>query len=198
MIKALATQFPLRSTAAAFALALFSTTMSSPVLASSIKQSHPPGWQKGIDFNSLPLEDAIVRVRGNGERKIALIVDPSCPVSRMQEQELESVDNVTIYTFVENLLHQPLGREYTQLIKCQEGNDAQAAAWENWMLKGQRPPSAASCQPPSIKAALGNLKNPDGKYYSQRSPTVVFETGITSVGLVRTDGLEEVLEIKFD
>jgi len=92
-------------------MALFAATMglSSPVSGNTIKPSHPPGWTKGIDFNSLPLEKAIVRVRGTGENKIALIVDPSCPYSRQQEKELESIDNVTIYTFVENTLNQPLG-----------------------------------------------------------------------------------------
>ena len=45
----------------------------------------------GISFDSLPLQHAVVRVRGNGERKIALIIDPLCPYSRQYEQSLNKL-----------------------------------------------------------------------------------------------------------
>lgn len=200
MIKAIKNRFPLRATTGVFSLALFAAAMglSPSASANTIKSSHPPGWTKGIDFASLPLEKAIVRVRGTGENKVALIVDPSCPYSREQEQELESVDNVTIYTFVENVLNQPLGREFTQLVQCQDGNDAQAAAWENWILKGKRPPQVAACRTTSIKADLGNLQSPLGRFYANLSPVMVFESGITGESVVRTAEIEEVFTVTFD
>lgn len=188
----------LRTTVTTLSMAFVAATFSASAMSAPITSSHPPGWQKGIDFNSLPLDKAIVRVKGSGERKIALIVDPSCPYSRKQEQELESVDNVTIYTFVENILEQPLGREFSQLVKCQNGNEAKAKAWENWILNGERPPAAAACQAPTIKADLGNLETPYGKLYAQVSPVIIFESGITGATLVKADEIEEVLNVTFD
>lgn len=175
-------------------LALCGVLLSAPVSA-SITKTTIPGFQAGIVFDSLPLEKANVRVRGNGERKIALIADPSCPISRRQEQALEEMDNVTIYTFVEDLLKQPLGREYTQAIRCQDGNDAQASAWENWMLKGESPPAAKACQFKSVKVDLGALTNGNGRPYTQISPTVIFSNNVTTNGFIGIDELNEIADL---
>ena len=53
-----------------------------------------------VDFSKLPLDKAIVRVKGNGSRKLALFSDPECPYCQGLEKQLEGVNNVTIYTFL--------------------------------------------------------------------------------------------------
>ena len=53
-----------------------------------------------VAFDSLPLDLAIKKVKGNGERKLAIFSDADCPFCARLEQELKGVDNVTIYTFL--------------------------------------------------------------------------------------------------
>ena len=54
-----------------------------------------------INFNDLPLTDAIKVVKGNGKRKIAIFSDVDCPYcKRLEKKELSNVDNITIYTFL--------------------------------------------------------------------------------------------------
>ena len=43
---------------------------------------------------------AIKKVKGNGERTMYVFSDADCPFCAKLEQELKTVDNVTIYTFL--------------------------------------------------------------------------------------------------
>ncbi len=53
-----------------------------------------------VAFDSLPLELAIKKVKGNGARRLAVFSDADCPYCARLENELKSIDNVTIYTFL--------------------------------------------------------------------------------------------------
>lgn len=53
-----------------------------------------------FNWKSLQLSDAIVEVRGAGNRKIAVFTDPDCGYCRKYENSLAQVDNVTIYRFL--------------------------------------------------------------------------------------------------
>ena len=54
-----------------------------------------------IDFSSLPLDQAIKVVKGNGSRKLVVFSDVDCPFcKRLEQNELSNIDNVTIYTFL--------------------------------------------------------------------------------------------------
>ena len=53
-----------------------------------------------IPFEDLPLDLAVKRVKGNGERKMAIFTDPDCPFCKRIEGDLAKVDNVTIYMFL--------------------------------------------------------------------------------------------------
>ena len=53
-----------------------------------------------VDFSRLPLDKAIVKVKGDGSRKIAIFTDPDCPYCKRLEQELAKVSNVTVYVFL--------------------------------------------------------------------------------------------------
>jgi len=48
-----------------------------------------------IQFDALPLQDAITIVRGKGERKLAVFQDPNCGYCKRFERDLQKVDNVT-------------------------------------------------------------------------------------------------------
>src|SRR3989338_2790553 len=44
-----------------------------------------------IDFNKLPLELAVKKVKGNGKRKMAYFTDPNCTYCKRLEKELVNV-----------------------------------------------------------------------------------------------------------
>ena len=53
-----------------------------------------------IDFNKLPLDLAVKKVKGNGKRKLAIFTDPNCSYCRKLEKELSGVSDVTLYFFM--------------------------------------------------------------------------------------------------
>lgn len=84
-----------------------------------------------FDVASLPTADAIVTVRGSGERKLWVFSDPDCPYCKRLEQELLKIDNVTVYTYLYPLesLH-PEAKKKSIHIWC---SPDRALAWKELM-----------------------------------------------------------------
>lgn len=99
-----------------------------------------------INFADLPLDKAIMIKKGKGERRIAVFSDPDCPFCKRLEQELQKVDNVTIYIFLNPLkqLH-PKAVEVSQQIWCSKDK---GLAWKDYMLGGITPTAKATCSNP--------------------------------------------------
>lgn len=101
-----------------------------------------------VDFNSLPLNQAIKVVKGNGSRKLVVFSDPDCPFCKQLEQQgLVGLNDVTIYTFMYPLpeLH-PDAANKSKAIWCASDR---TRAWQDWMLNGQLPKAAAAnCNTP--------------------------------------------------
>jgi thiol:disulfide interchange protein DsbC len=58
-----------------------------------------------ISFSDLPLDKAIKTVKGDGKRVIAVFEDPNCGYcKRLRQTTLKETNNVTIYTFMYNIL----------------------------------------------------------------------------------------------
>ncbi len=53
-----------------------------------------------VDFKSLPFDRAIKTVRGNGSRVLVTFEDPNCPYCKKLWQNMQGLNNVTIYTFL--------------------------------------------------------------------------------------------------
>lgn len=136
-----------------------------------------------IDFADLPLADAIVEVRGNGKRKLAVFSDPDCPYCKKLEKELAQIKDATVYTFLYPIgaLH-PQARERAIAIWCAKNR---LAAWKAWMLDGKTPPKpAANCQHPIDRiAAIANGLGIDG------TPTLFNASGARLPGLPPTEAL---------
>jgi thiol:disulfide interchange protein DsbC len=99
----------------------------------------------GIDIASLPLQQAIKIVHGNGKRSLALFSDPDCPYcQRLERDTLSRLDNATIYVFMFPLDQHADAARKARLIWCAADP---ALAWQRWMLDGQLPPPAV-CRPP--------------------------------------------------
>lgn len=135
-----------------------------------------------IDFNSLPLDLAIKKVKGNGQRKMAYLTDPSCGYCKKLESELKSVDNVTLYVFMYPIF--PGSDEKVKAVWCSKD---QAKAWDDLMLNNVRPPAGACSTPTGKVLELG------GKLKVNGTPTLIFADGTLIPGFVPAADLEKAL-----
>lgn len=138
-----------------------------------------------IKFSDLPLESALKTVKGNGARKIAVFEDPNCGYCKRFRNTLQDVDNVTVYTFMYNILS-PDSAVKSKNVWCSADR---AKAWDDWMLNGKQPATAAeSCTTPNDKIfALGQQMKITG------TPTIFFADGSRIPGAVDAKALEAKL-----
>jgi thiol:disulfide interchange protein DsbC len=140
-----------------------------------------------IDFDSLPLKDAFVMVRGNGKRKMAVFQDPNCPYCKRFEKDMLKVDNVTIYMFLYPILG-PRSVEMSKQIWCAREKDK---VWENWMTKDHAipGPGPANCDTSVIARNLEYGK----KIRISGTPTIFFTDGTRVPGAVGAAQVEKLL-----
>ncbi len=136
-----------------------------------------------IDFNALPLELAVKKVKGNGKRKMAQFTDPNCGFCQRLEKELNQVTDITIYSFLFPIF--PGSDEIVRNVLCSK-NPVQA--WDNWMLKSIAP-EKGNCNTPQTEKvrALGQKLRVNG------TPNIIFENGIQMPGYLPADQLEKRL-----
>ena len=141
-----------------------------------------------VDFSKLPLDKAIVRVKGTGARKLVLFSDPECPYCQGLEKQLEGVNNVTIYTFLLPLpeLH-PGAMRKAELIWCAKDK---AKAWEDMLLKQEEPKdSNTTCETPIKEIAEIASKN-----WITGTPGIVFSNGKLLFGNQPTEKIAKLLD----
>lgn len=129
-----------------------------------------------IDFSSLPLEQAIKVVKGNGNRKLVVFSDVDCPYcKRLEQNELSNVTDVTIYTFLYPIeqLH-PDAVAKSKLIWCANNR---VKAWEDWIFNNQLPKASGTCEVPLEK--IGQLARKIGV---TSTPTLIFSDGKRMLG----------------
>ncbi|AJK44943.1 DsbC family protein [Burkholderia plantarii] len=138
-----------------------------------------------VDFASLPLGNAIKVVKGNGARKIAVFSDPNCPYCKRFESTLQSMDNVTVYTFLYPVLT-PDSTIKSKAIWCASDR---AKSWESWMVNHQAPTGAGNCDTTALdkNLALGRGLNVTG------TPTIILADGTRLPGAVSADELNNAL-----
>jgi thiol:disulfide interchange protein DsbC len=140
-----------------------------------------------VDFSRLPLDKAIVKVRGDGSRRIAVFSDPDCPYCKQLEPQLELLDNVTIYTFLLPLtaLHPDAMRKAT-LVWC--APDRQRA-WDDLMLRGRLPEGGSlACATPILEIVeLAKQLGISG------TPGIVLADGTLVPGMIPAQELEAKL-----
>jgi thiol:disulfide interchange protein DsbC len=125
-----------------------------------------------IRFSDLPLEMAIKTVKGDGRRVMAVFEDPNCPYCRKLHRTLGQIDNVTVYTFLLNILSTDSAAR-SKDIWCAPDR---SLAWQQWMTEAKAPPGApAACVTPNEQVlALGR------KLHVQGTPTIYFADGSRS------------------
>jgi thiol:disulfide interchange protein DsbC len=135
-----------------------------------------------VDFKSLPLDQAVKIVRGNGSRRLVTFEDPNCGFCKKLYRELVGMKNVTVYTFLYPILSQD-SFDKARAVWCAKDR---AKAWDDLMLNGKAPPPAAEdCKHPLQQTLeLGRKLEVTG------TPTLVFTDGRRMPGAVPIDRIE--------
>ncbi len=135
-----------------------------------------------IDFDKLPFDLALKKVKGNGQRKMAYFTDPNCSFCTKLEKELKNVDNVTLHIFL--VANFPSSDEKVRGVWCSKDK---VQAWDDLMLNNVQPP-AASCDTPTAKVAeLSRKLKVNG------TPALLFADGTLVPGYMPAVELEKLL-----
>jgi thiol:disulfide interchange protein DsbC len=141
-----------------------------------------------IDFSSLPLEQAIKVVKGNGSRKLVVFSDVDCPYcKRLERNELVNITDVTIYTFLYPIekLH-PDAANKSKSIWCASNR---VKAWQDWVFNDQLPnKSASNCDAPLEQ--VGDLA---ARHGVTSTPTLFFANGKRMLGAQPYKEIERAL-----
>ena len=129
-----------------------------------------------IDFNTLPLDQAIKVVKGNGGRKLVVFSDVDCPYCKqLERKELANITDVTIYTFLYPIetLH-PDAAAKSKSIWCAKNR---VKAWNDWIFNNQLPSTTGTCDVPLER--VGELAK---KLGVTSTPTLIFADGRRMLG----------------
>lgn len=135
-----------------------------------------------IKFADLPFDSALKMVRGDGKRVIAIFEDPNCGYCKRFRKTLQGMDNITVYTFMYNILTEDSAVKSKNIWCSADKNKA----WDEWMINGKAAPIAAvNCANPNEKiSALGQ------KFRISGTPTIFFTDGSRLPGAVDVKALE--------
>lgn len=137
-----------------------------------------------IKFSDLPLDKAIKTVKGDGKRVIAVFEDPNCGYcKRFRQTTLKETDNVTVYTFMYNILADDSFTK-SKNIWCAPDR---SKAWDDWMINNKAAPAAAeACESPNQDVLeLGHKLGVSG------TPAIFFADGTRVPGAIDAKALEE-------
>lgn len=137
-----------------------------------------------IDFASLPLDQAIKQVRGNGSRVVVSFEDPNCTYCKRLGKELAQMKDLTVYTFLFPILS-PDSTEKSRNIWCAKDR---AKAWNDWILDA-KVPAVAKCDSAVVdrNVELGQKLRING------TPTLFLADGRRLGGYVPAAELEQAL-----
>jgi thiol:disulfide interchange protein DsbC len=140
-----------------------------------------------VEFNSLPLDQAVKIQRGGGKRVMAMFSDPYCPYCRRFEQTLLQMDDITVYVFMYPVIR-PEKADHSRAVWCSKDR---AKAWLD-LAAAERPvvPEAApTCANPVDKILeLGRSLRVNG------TPTLFFANGERAGGGMEVGKLRAKLD----
>ena len=140
-----------------------------------------------VDFSSLPLDQAIKVVKGNGSRKLVVFSDVDCPYcKRLEQDELSNITDVTIYTFLYPIqqLH-PDSANKSKPIWCARNREK---ARQDWKINAKLPSSVGNCEVPIER--IGELAKKIGV---TSTPTLFFTDGKRMLGAQPYKEIERAL-----
>ena len=139
-----------------------------------------------IDFNSLPLAQAIKVVKGNGRRTFAVFSDPDCPYCQQLEKSLLNVSDSTMYVFLFPIaaLH-PQAPAKAHSIWCAPDR---SEAWNRWMRDKVLPPTKTCAGDP-----IDALQKLGDQLHVNSTPTLFFANGNRVSGAISDKEMEKEL-----
>lgn len=137
-------------------------------------------------FSDFPLKDAIKVVRGNGSRVVVTFEDPNCGYCKKLMQEMNKLDNVTVYTFIIPILS-PDSAVKAREIWC---SPTPAKTWTDYMTGNAPLPSnvPGNCEVPFER----NLAL-QRKLHVNGTPALYFKDNTSVKGYVASSVLETKL-----
>lgn len=135
-----------------------------------------------VDFDKLPFNLAVKKVKGNGQRKMAYFTDPNCAYCKKLEEEIKNLDNVTLYVFMLTIF--PGSGEKVQAILCSKNP---AKAWDDLMQYDTLPP-AGKCETPTEQ-----VMQLSRKLKVNGTPALFFADGVLVPGYKTLAELEKAL-----
>jgi len=160
---------------------VYDTTTRTNLTEQRLRQLNRVAW------DSLPLDLAIKKVKGDGSRKLAVFADADCPFCKRLETDMKGLDNVTIYTFLFPIdgLHPEAARKSAQIWCAPD----RVKAWDEWFEAGKLPNNKGDCPTPIAQTAkLGE------KYRVNATPTLVFADGTVVPGALLLAQLESEMK----
>ncbi len=139
-----------------------------------------------IKLTDLPLDSALKLVKGDGKRVLVLFEDPNCGYCKQfRKTTLKDIDNVTVYTFMYNILSEDSATKSRNIWCSPDRNKA----WDDWMVNNKAAAAApADCANPNEKiSALGRKLKING------TPAIFFADGSRLPGAVSLKDLEAKL-----
>jgi thiol:disulfide interchange protein DsbC len=136
-----------------------------------------------VPWDQLPLKAAFTVTKGNGLRKLAVFTDPDCPFCKRLENDLQSVDNVTISYFLLPIdsLH-PTARGKSVAVWC---NKDKIKAWNDLMIKATSPEAVPTCENP-----LKEIASFASSRRIKATPTIINKYGQVIEGYPKLPQLE--------
>ena len=160
---------------------VYDTTTRTNLTEQRLRQLNRVAW------DSLPLDLAIKKVKGDGSRKLAVFADADCPFCKRLETDMKGLDNVTIYTFLFPIdgLHPEAARKSAKIWCAPD----RVKAWDEWFEAGKLPDNKGDCPTPIAQTAkLGE------KYRVNATPTLVFADGTVVPGALPLSQLESEMK----
>lgn len=165
---------------------LFDVSKKSNVTQKSIED------MQAFEFSKIPLDQAIKVVVGKGERKFVLFEDPNCGYCRKFAEELQKIDNITVYIFPIAIIA-PNSAEIATNLLC---SDKSANAWRSLMAKGQPVASCPSGKKATAEKRLEANQQLAQKFYVSGTPTLLFADNTRVNGFIAVGELEKRLSAK--
>lgn len=138
-----------------------------------------------INFASLPLDQAVKVQRGNGRRVLVMFSDPYCPYCKQFEQQLQEINDVTVYVFMFPVIRPQLA-DHSKAVWCSADK---AKAWIDLALHGKPPTAGTSCSNPVEKnLELGH------KLGVNSTPTLYLANGERISGALSASDLRQMLD----
>jgi thiol:disulfide interchange protein DsbC len=137
-----------------------------------------------MPFDQLPFELSFKQVRGDGSRKMAIFEDPNCGYCKQLRKAIDSINNVTIFTFPYPIL----SPDSTQKVRNVWCASDRAAAWDAWMLQNKVPATLDCDVPIDQMVALGQ------KLMVRGTPALFFADGSRVGGAIPKEDIEKRLQ----